>query len=138
MTVRMHVRGRRRAWIALSVTAALNVMITAAATAQTIGRADDDGISVWRVIAAFVLCAMLAVGAALILRARMGYLPQLGVRRARRLHLIETLRLGRQVSLSIVACDGEEMLLLSSDQAGQFIRRLPAGGTGPEIPENVP
>jgi hypothetical protein len=132
MKIRLQGIANRRA---LWRTAVTLVVLTTTATAQTIGRADDDGVSVWRVLAALVLCVVLAVAAALILRARLGYLPQLPGHRTRRLRLVETLRLGRQVSLSIVACDGEEMLLLSSDQAGELIRRLPDGGA--KLPESV-
>lgn len=134
MTRRSHVRGSPRR---LSLPAgAFCALVTTAATAQTLGRADSDDVSVWRVVAAFALCVVLAVAAALVLRARLGYLPQLGPRRSRRLRLVETLRLGRQVSLSIVTCDGDEMLLLSSDQSGQLIRRLRAAE--PSSPEGAP
>ncbi len=136
MTRRSHVRdsGRR-----LRLPAAIFCTFAATtAAAQTLGRADSDDVSVWRVVAAFALCVVLAVAAALVLRARLGYLPQLGRGRPRRLRLVETLRLGRQVSLSIVACDGDEMLLLSSDQSGQLIRRLRTDEAGPTSPEGAP
>jgi len=136
MTRRSHLRGGRRR---LRFPAAIFcTFASTAAAAQTLGRADSDDISVWRVIAAFALCVVLAVAAALVLRARLGYLPQLGSGRPRRLRLVETLRLGRQVSLSIVACDDDEMLLLSSDQSGQLVRRLRADEGGPKSPEGAP
>jgi anti-sigma-K factor RskA len=136
MTPRLHVGNHRRRL--LLPTTVFCALVATAATAQTLGRADNDDVSIWRVVAAFALCVVLAVAAALVLRARLGYLPQLGTGRARRLRLVETLRLGRQVSLSIVACDGEEMLLLSSDQSGQLVRRPRADDTGPNSSEGAP
>lgn len=106
-------------WIAVGM-----VMCAAnSVAAQTLGGAVDDGISLWRVVGAFLLCVALGVAAIFALRARGGN-PQL-LSAGRRLRLVETLRVGRQSHLSIVACDGKELLLLTSEQSAQFVGRLP-------------
>jgi flagellar protein FliO/FliZ len=96
------------------------------ALAQTLGGASDDDISLWRVGGALLLCMVIAVAAAFVLRARMGggELLSFVSKRQGRLRLVETLRLGQRSSLLIVACDGKEMLLLSNEQASQVIRDL--------------
>lgn len=107
---------------AIAVACAVN-----AAAAQSLGDAADDNISLWRVGGAFLLCIALGVAAIFVLRGRAGYpqIPMLGARPARRLRLVESLRLGRQSLLSIVACDGEELLVLSSEQSAHLVGRLP-------------
>lgn len=96
--------------------------------AQTLGQGTPDEISIWRVLAALLGCLALAVGGAFLLKARMGQLPFSLItisKRPRRLQLLETLRLGRQSSLAIVACDGEELLVSASDQSIEVLERLP-------------
>jgi MFS family permease len=117
-----HVR-RHLAWLAATFAI---LLAGAPALAGRLGQAPDEGISLWRVGAALLLCLVLAVAAALLLKGRGGPLPvALFVPLAkRRLKLVETLRLGPQTSLAVVACDGEELLVLSSDKGAEVIRTM--------------
>ena len=114
---------------ALLIGAVLSGAATSAACAQSLGHAPDDDISLWRVGIALLLCLALAVAGAFLLRARMGYGPLISFlpKGARRLKLIETLRLGRVATLSIVECDGKELLLVNSDEHAELIAHLPLG-----------
>jgi len=96
------------------------------ALAQHLGQGTDDGVSAWRVVATLLICVAVAVAAALALKHRMGGgTAQLFVRRKNpRLEMIETLRLRPQIDLCIVACDGEELLLVSSPQGASLLRPL--------------
>lgn len=102
--------------------------------AQTLGHGPDDQIVWWRVALALIFCLMLAVGAAFVIKARTS--GQLAMPRfinpgrtspARRLELVETLRLKPQLDLVIVRCDGRDLLLATHAQTAQLIERL-----GPE------
>lgn len=101
------------------------------AFAQTLGQGVDDGISLWRVAGALLLCMGFAVAGVFVLRARMGNtsLPFLALpfaaRRARRLKLVESVRVGQKADLSIVACDGRELLILVSENGSQIVREIP-------------
>lgn len=98
------------------------------AFAQTLGQQSDDGISTWRIVASLLLCLVLAVGAAFVLKAKQGAIPLLSFalrKNNRRLHLIETLRLTHQTDLCIVCCDGQEMLVTTSVHGSAFLGRLP-------------
>ena len=91
-------------------------------------KALDNDISMWRVAGSLLLCAGLAVAGAFVLRARMGHAPLLpfAVVRRRRLQLIESLRLGQNTGLSIVSCDGREILVLVSPEGSKVLEELPA------------
>jgi hypothetical protein len=117
-----HKRRASACMASIAVACAVN-----AAAAQSLGGAVDDDVSLWRVGGAFLLCIALGASAIFIVRGRAGYpqIPMLTARRARRLRLVESLRLGRQSLLSIVACDGEELLVLSSEQSAHLVGRLP-------------
>ncbi len=110
-------------------------LLVAPALAQTLGQGGDDGISTWRVVAVLILCLCLAVFAAVALRARLGSgkLPSFfgAARQARRLQLIETLRLSHQIDLCIVACDGREMLVAASARGARLLQPEPAGAAAP-------
>jgi hypothetical protein len=94
-------------------------LVAGEASAQTLGQASDDGVSLWRVAGAFALCIVLGIGAVLALRARGGALPAFSAklsfagfaRKERRLQLVEVLRLNQHVDLCIVRCDDTAMLL---------------------------
>jgi flagellar biogenesis protein FliO len=108
---------------------------TGTALAQTLGQGGDDGVSLWRVIAALLLCIVLGVVAAFVLRTRLGHRApfSLGRPRMRRLQLVETLRLGHQVDLCIVTCDGHELLVAASAHGTQLLERVPSNASrGPE------
>ncbi len=102
------------------------------AFAQQLGQGIDDGISVWRVVAMLLACMVVAVIAALVLKHRMANgAALLGVRRNNsRLKIIEILRVRPQVDICLVACDGEELLMVSSPQGASLLRHLPPGASG--------
>jgi flagellar biogenesis protein FliO len=108
--------------------AAAAVFAAGQASAQALGGAADDDISLWRVGIALLLCIVIAIVAAFVLKARMGggeFFPFL-LKPQRRLRLVEALKLGPHASLQIVACDGQEMLVLTSGQTACRIRDLSA------------
>ncbi len=128
MTGRADFRGvARRAWRGGAVVMCAMAW-SAPALAQKLGQGADDDISVWRVVAALLLCLVLAVAGAFALRARgggIGKLFPLVVRRSRRLQVVETVRLGPQADLSIVTGDGRELLVASSPHGVSLLRELP-------------
>jgi flagellar biogenesis protein FliO len=100
------------------------------ALAQRLGQGADDGVSMWRVVVALLLCLALAVFAAYALRTRMGGLPFLSATRpGRRMQLVESLRLSHQIDLCVVACDGQELLVAAGPQGVQLLKDLPARST---------
>lgn len=111
-----------------------------ASWAQTLGQGSDDGISLWRVLAALLLCLVLAVVGGFALKKRLdGSTPTLatlfkrGPTTRRRLKLVESLRIGTQVELCIVTCDGREFLVATSTQGVQLLQRLPSdAGVAPD------
>lgn len=107
----------------------LTFAITAPAYAQKLGHGGGAEISAWRVAGVLLLCVALAVSGALALRHRQGgrlFARQLFSARgpARRLEVIETVRMGHQVDLALVRCDGREFLVATSPRETRF---------GPEI-----
>lgn len=108
--------------------AALAAGWPAAAFAATLGQAPEDDVSIWRVVAALFLCMVLAVGGAFALRVRNGNgrpisFPFLRAKVDRRLKLVETLRIGSHVDLSIVSFDGSELLIASSAHGAEVLTR---------------
>jgi flagellar biogenesis protein FliO len=86
------------------------------ALAQRLGQGGvETDIAWWRVGGALILCLALAVAAAYALRTRLrgGAAPLLS-RDERRLRLIETLRIGHQVDVCLIACEGRKLLLAAS------------------------
>ncbi len=119
----------RKSPLSPALSAAMACLLSAApACAQTLGRGADDGISSWRVALVTLLCLALAVFAAFALKARLGGLPAFfaGARPDRRMRLVETLRLGHQIDLCIVACDGREVLVAASARGATLLQTLPA------------
>lgn len=115
-------------------------MLTGPAAAQHLGRAADDDVSMWRVFAALLLCLMLAVGGAFVLRMRFGtgqILPLI-TKQSRRLKLIESLRLGQQSDLCIVICDGRELLVSVSPHGVQLLADLAPGASPKSLAEPLP
>jgi hypothetical protein len=119
--------GRRDPGSIWAVAAFLLFMsLSDSALAQHLGQGPDDGISIWRVVATLLACVAVAVAAALALKHRMGgSTAQLFVKRKNpRLEMIETIRLRPQIDLCIVACDGEELLLVSSPQGASLLHPM--------------
>ena len=99
----------------LALIAALTTSLCSVpAYAQAIGQAPDDGISWIRVIVSVILCLVLAVAAALVLRARMSGILPAAVTTGRRLRVVERLRLSPQVTVTLLSCDGGEFLIVHS------------------------
>jgi hypothetical protein len=112
-------------------------LIAGQATAQTLGQAPDDGVSLWRVAAALALCIALGVGAVFALRMRGGRVPPLPalLRRERRLQLIEVLRLNQHVDLCLVSCDDRTILLAASPHGVDVLTHADVLASG--APEDV-
>lgn len=102
----------------------------APAFAQRIGQGTGAEVPVWRVLGALILCLGLAVGAAWVLRRRLGGSAPLATGRSQRLKLVESLRLGHQIHICLVTCDGGEFLVASSPQGATLI----SPGLPPALP----
>ena len=110
-------------------------LLPGAAAAQKLGQGGGEEISAWRVVGALLLCLLLclllALGGAWALKMRMSggsalprpLIARLGAQ-GRRLHLVESLRLGAQVDLCIVSCDGRELLVAASSHGAQLLKPL--------------
>lgn len=105
----------------------LLIGLSDSALAQNFGRVADDEVSIWRVAAATLACLAVAVAAALFLKYRLngGGAQFLAGRKRSRLEMVEVLRIKPQIDLCIVACDGEELLMLASPQGASLLRFLP-------------
>lgn len=80
----------------------------AVAMAQRLGGAADTPISWWRVIAAFVICVLLALGAAFALRLRLK--GSLSPSTERRIRLVDSLRLTHQIDVCLVEVEGKSYI----------------------------
>ena len=101
------------------------------AFAQRLGQAEDSTVMpMWRVVTALVLCLALAIGAAFVLRKRLGGAMPLITTGPRRLQLLERLRLAPHVDLYLVGCDGAELLVAVTAQG---VGLLPT----PAEPKNI-
>jgi hypothetical protein len=100
--------------LGVNVLTAVLWLTLAPAHAQTLGQGVDDGLPLWRIIVALGVCLALAVAVPVALKYRYGSswraLLAFPVRK-RRLKVIESLRVSHQVSLCIVECDGEQVLV---------------------------
>jgi flagellar biogenesis protein FliO len=94
---------------------------------QTLGQGADDGISIWRVVLALVLCLGLAVAVPFALKAKAGGLAPLRtvLRRSRRLHLVESLCLGHQTDLCLVRVDDRLLLVSVSPKGLEVLEHMP-------------
>jgi hypothetical protein len=102
--------------------------MTQNAAAQTLGQGYDDGISMWRVGLSILLCAAVALAGAFVLRTKLGHAPfpiRFAGGKRRRLQLVESVKLGPNSGVSIVSCDGRELLILVSPEGGKVIEELP-------------
>ncbi|HYF22974.1 MAG TPA: hypothetical protein VD929_06215 [Caulobacteraceae bacterium] len=114
------------------------------AWAQQLGQAQGVDVPLWRVLGALAVCLSLAVGAAVLLRRRLvqgGALPRLGPglprlldlrtdqTDARRLELLETVRLSHQTDVCLLRCDGREFILSTSPQGAILVAAPPTVAT---------
>ncbi len=112
------------------------------AHAQTLGLAPSHEVSPWRILGALVFCCVLGLAAALALRFRMRgkAAPTQGLKAtnwrqfmadfglgtktssagAGRLRVIETVRLGYQVEVNLLECDGKGIVIVTSPH-GAFV-----------------
>lgn len=138
-------------WMCALPSGALVALATPTA-AQTLGQGSGLEIAWWRIVAAFLICAALAVAAAFALRTRMQASgahsqPASGWRAVRnaifswpscpeagepRLRLVETLRLGPQVDICLVQVDGRDFLVAMSPQGVSLL-----AGDAP-VPRDAP
>ena len=110
----------RRASACAAAAAAVLLAATPAA-AQRLGQGGGADVPVWRVLAALLLCVLLAAGAALALRTRLrggGPLLQAG---QRRLQLVERLRLNQHVDICIVRMGEREFVVAASAQGATLL-----------------
>lgn len=82
------------------------------AHAQQLGQAPASDISWIRVTGALLLCILLAVAGAFVLKNRLGgRLPAFSATSKRRLELVECLRLGHQAQICLVRFDEREVVV---------------------------
>jgi flagellar biogenesis protein FliO len=113
--------------------AATALMAGAPALAQRLGQGTGGEVPVWRVLGALAFCLALAIGAAFLLRRRLGGPVRATFGRDRRLQLVESLRLSHQIDLCVISCDGAEFLLAATPHGATLINpdlpRPPASGS---------
>lgn len=129
----------RRPGALASAAVATSVLAPLAARAAPLGAAAPDGGLFWlRWMAALGLCLLLAVAGAYAVKHRQGAqaggwptlrpsswgnpLRSLG---PRRLRLIESLRVNPHLEVSLVECDGCELLLAATPQGAVLLRETP-------------
>lgn len=107
------------------------LLIAGPAFAQSgrLGGGGDLGISLTRIVTALVLCLMLAVLAALLLKRNGGKLDLAAVRRLvvrlpvqRRIDVVETRRVSQHADICLLRCDGREYLILCAAQQQTVLR----------------
>lgn len=118
-----------RPFAGLAVTAVL-LLVEMPAHAQRLGQGTGTEVPVWRVLGALIICLALAVAAAIVLKRRLGGARPIGFGRARRLQLVETLRLSHQIDLCVVSCDGGEFLIAATPHGATVIN--------PDLPAPAP
>jgi flagellar biogenesis protein FliO len=102
--------------------AAAALLTAAPALAQRLGQGTDGAeLPVWRVLGALAFCLALAVAAAILLKRRLGGPARPAFGRARRLQLVESLRLSHQIDLCVISCDGAELLLAATPHGATLI-----------------
>ena len=106
----------------------VSLAVAAPAAAQKLGQASEDETSVWRILAALLLCLGLAIAGAVLLKARKGQPVSFKtlLRQPQRLRLVESLRLSHQVDLHIVLSDDIEILMATSAAGVDIVSQVPA------------
>lgn len=123
----------RACWLRLTapLQAVFLLSISAArpALAQTIGTGAEDDVGAWRVVISLVVCVALAAAGALVLKKRSGQGTGFTWFHAseRRLRVLESVRLSRETMLSIVAVDGNQLLVLSGQEGASIVREISPG-----------
>ena len=115
---------------ALPSTLLLMASEAGAAAQGRLGGGEDLSVSLWRILAAILVCSMIALLAALVIRARGGgaTLGRLARRlpiRQRALDVVETRRLSPHADISVVRHGGQEYLLLLQSGAAQVLNVAP-------------
>ncbi|MDB5441401.1 MAG: Flagellar biosynthesis protein FliO [Caulobacteraceae bacterium] len=130
---------RRRLGLA-AFALALATGLAGVAEAQVLGQGPAPGVSAWRVVAALVLCLVLAVAGAVALKSRLGarapkVWPLQGLnlwrwrtaaRGGRRVEALESIRLSPQVEVCLFNCDGRAFLAVATTQGGLQVVDLDA------------
>lgn len=119
LRVQTALAGLRLATVAILATQAAPIF------AQRLGQGTGTEVPILRVIFALALCLALAVGAAFVLKRRLGGLGSRAIGRTRRLQLVESLRLSHQVDLCIVDCDGGEFIVAATPHGATLINAGP-------------
>lgn len=120
---------------AILLTLAGSLMLHGAAQAQTLGQGPESVVPAWRVAASLAVCLILAVAAAFALRARLrgagphAKIDLLGLLRphppsARRLELVETLRLSHQVDVCLLRCEDRRFLVAAGPSGATLLSEL--------------
>lgn len=137
---------RGKALYGLAVAAPFGLIATSLA-AQTLGQAHEPEISLLRVIGALLFCCLLGAAGALALKYRLRGRPSpgrgldgkmlsqlvagLSFRATAtdapdaRLRVVETVRLGYQVEVSLLECDGGTVVIVTSPQGAFVVNRDP-------------
>lgn len=94
-----------------------------------LGGGGDLGISLTRIVMALLLCLMLAVLAALLLKRGGGKVDLSAIRRLvvrlpveRRIDIVETRRVSQHADICLLRCDGREYLILCAAQQQTVLR----------------
>lgn len=105
---------------------------------QTLGTAPESSMSLWRVFAVFLLCVILALAGAFVMRGRHGRGKYFSAMvKQRRMAIVESMQLPNQAVLSIVSCDGRELLVATSPHGQVQIQHV-AGTDGHVAIESEP
>lgn len=104
----------------------------APALAQRLGQGTDTEVPIWRILGALAFCLLLAVAAAILLKRRLNGPGRAVFGRARRLQLVESLRLSHQIDLCVVSCDGAEFMLAATPHGATLINPCLPPAVAPE------
>jgi hypothetical protein len=107
--------------------AVLLLAMQSAAQAQTLSGGDPGpDVSLWRIIAALLLCVGLAIAAVFAMRRRFGAGGGLVLfaNRERRMHLVECIRPSPALGICLIRCDDKEYLVAVGPQGGSLIQRI--------------
>lgn len=120
---------RALALLSLGLGALIGASFWGAAHAQPLSGGDSGPvIAIWRIIAAFVLCAGLAVAVIFALRSRLRLgrgVPFFTSAAQRRLHIVEQMQLSAHSGVALVRCDDQEFLIGYGPQGAQLVDRWP-------------